>query len=30
MGFQHASNFATAFRQRFGHAPSQGSLRRKP
>lgn len=30
VGFQHASNFATAFRQRFGHAPSQGSLRRKP
>ena len=29
VGFQHASNFATAFRQRFGHAPSQGSLRRK-
>ena len=28
VGFQHASNFATAFRQRFGHL--QGELRRKP
>ncbi len=26
-GFRHASNFATAFRQRFGHAPSQRLLR---
>lgn len=29
VGFQHASNFATAFRQRFGEAPSQSTLRRR-
>lgn len=27
VGFRHASNFATAFRQRFGQSPSQSPLR---
>lgn len=29
VGFQHASNFATAFRQRFGQPPSRSTLRQE-